>query len=139
MSEPVLTLFIRLNHQKVRYEECSNGKLRFEPATGDTGDNVNNGVLTVTTTTNLDGLGWQACGTIATNGASGISRDYTMIICPDVVNFGGAAAWGQRPGSVSWYRSVYASGPIVQVHEVVSFDFSIFITDAPKMIDIDLR
>ena len=44
MSEPVLTLFIRLNHQKVRYEECSNGKLHFVPATG-TG--VNNGVITV--------------------------------------------------------------------------------------------
>ena len=136
MSEPLLTLSIRLNHQKVRYEECSNGKLHFEPATG---DEVNNGVLTVTTTTNLNGLSWRSCGTIGTNGASGISRDYTMIICPDVVDFGGAAAWGEAPGSVSWYRSMYASAPIVQVHEVVSFDFSMFITNAPKMIDIDLR
>ena len=62
-----------------------------------------------------------------------------MIVCPDVVNFGGAAAWGQRPGSVSWYRSMYASAPVVQVHELVSFDLSIFITNVSKMIDIDLR
>jgi len=118
-SEPLLTLSIRLNQQKVRYEECSNDQLHFEPATG-TG--VTNGVITVTTSTNLDGLAWQSCGTIATDAVSGISRDFTMIVCPDVVDFGGAAAWGQKPGSVSWYRSVYASAPIVQVHEVVSFD-----------------
>jgi hypothetical protein len=41
-----------------------------------------------------------------------------MIVCPDVVNFGGAAAWGQMPGSISWYRSRFASGPIVQMHEI---------------------
>lgn len=137
-SEPLLTLSIRFSfesQQKVRYEECSNGKLNFEPATG-TG--VNNGVITVTTSTDLNGLAWQSCGNIATSGASGISRDYTMVICPDVVDFAGAAAWGQAPGSLSWYRSVYASGPIVQVHEVVSFDFSIFITNVSTMIGIDL-
>jgi len=134
-SEPLLTLSIRLNPQKVRYEECSNGQLHFEPATG---AGVNNGVITVSTSTNLDGLAWGTCGSIATTGASGISRDYTMIVCPDVVDFGGAAAWGQKPGSISWYRSVYASGPIVQVHEVVSFDFSIFINNASTMIGIDL-
>jgi len=134
-SEPLLTLSIRLNPQKVRYEECSNGQLHFEPATG---AGVNNGVITVTTSTNLNGLAWQSCGTIATTGVSGISRDYTMIVCPDVVDFDGAAAWGQAPGSLTWYRSMYASAPIVQVHEVVSFDFSIFITDASTMIGIDL-
>ena len=47
------------------------------------------------TSTNLANIGWQACGTIATNGVSGISRDFTMIVCPDTVDFGGAAAWGQ--------------------------------------------
>jgi len=115
-----------LNQQKVRYEECSNGKLHFEPATG-TG--VTNGVLTVNTSTELNGLAWGTCGTIATTGANGISRDYTMVVCPDVVDFGGAAAWGNLPGSMSWYLSMYASAPIVQVHEIVSFDFSIFITN----------
>ena len=135
-SEPLLTFSIRLNQQKVRYEECSNGQLHFEPATG---AGVTNGVITVNTSTNLDGLSWQDCGTIATDAVSGISRDYTMIVCADVVNFGGAAAWGTVGGSSnkSWYRSVYASAPIVQVHEVVSVDFSIFITNASTMIGID--
>ena len=114
-----------MNQQKVRYEECSNGQLNFEPATG-TG--VNNGVITVTTSTDLNGLAWKSCGTIGLDAVSEISRDYTMIICPDVVDFAGAAAWGSKPGSKSWYRSISADAPIVQVHEVVSFDFSMFIT-----------
>jgi len=94
--------------------------------------------MTVNTSTNLNGLAWGTCGSIATGGANGISRDYTMVVCPDVVDFGGAAAWGNLPGSMSWYLSQYASAPIVQVHEVVSFDFSIFITNVSKMIGIDL-
>ena len=98
----------------MRYDECSNGKLIFDPATG---TNVNNGVLTVNTTRNLNGMAWQDCGTIATNGANAleIDRDFIMIVCPDVVDFGGAAAWGNMPGSISWYKSQYASAPIVQV------------------------
>ena len=102
------------HQQRVRYEDCSNGALIFKPATG---TNVNKGVLTVTTSNNLRGMTWRDCGTIATNGANvlGISRDFTMIVCPDVVNFEGAAAWGNMPGSVSWYKSQYASLPIVQV------------------------
>ena len=98
----------------MRYDDCSNGALIFDPATG---TNVNNGVLTVTTMSDLNGMNWQDCGNIAINGANalGISRDFTMIVCPDAVEFGGAAAWGNLPGSTSWYRSMYASAPIVQV------------------------
>jgi hypothetical protein len=103
-----------IHQQRVRYNDCSNGALIFNPATG---TNVNNGVLTVTTTSNLNGMAWQDCGNIAINGANalGISTDFTMIVCPDIVDFGGAAAWGNLPGSYSWYRSMYASAPIVQV------------------------
>jgi hypothetical protein len=108
-------IFTDENNLRARYIECSNGQLTFEPATG-TG--LNNGILTVTTAENLNGLIWTSCGDIAISGATGISRDFTMIVCPDVVNFDGAAAWGQMPGSVSWYLSAYASTPIVQVHEV---------------------
>ena len=102
------------HEQKVRYEDCSNGALIFVPATG---SNVNNGVLTVSTSNNLDGMTWQDCGAIATNGvnALGISKNFTMIVCPDVVDFGGAAVWGNMPGSISWYKCQYASAPIVQV------------------------
>ena len=96
----------------MRYDDCSNGALIFDPATGTA---VNNGILTVNTSENLNGMGWQNCGSIAITGASGISRDFIMIVCPDVVDFGGAAAWGNLPGSTSWYRSMYASAPIVQV------------------------
>jgi len=63
---------------------------------------------------------WQSCGNIAMNGTNGIDRDYTMIVCLDVVDFGGGAVVrGQRPGSVCWYKSTYASAPIVvQMHEL---------------------
>jgi len=99
----------------VRYDDCSNGALIFKPATG---TNVNKGIITVNTRQNLNGMGWQTCGNIATNGASGISRDHTMIVCPDVVEFGGAAAWGSNPGSYTWFRSMYASIPLFQMHEI---------------------
>jgi hypothetical protein len=108
-------IFTDENNLKARYIECSNNQLIFEPTTG-TG--VNNGILTVTTTTNLDGLIWTSCGDIAIAGATGINRDFTMIICPNEVNFDGAVAWGQTPGSITWYSSLYASVPLVQVHEV---------------------
>jgi hypothetical protein len=63
-------------------------------------------------------MGWQTCRSLVITGASGISRDHTMIVCPDVVDFEGAAAWGSSPGSHSWYKSRYASVPLVQVHEI---------------------
>ena len=101
----------------MRYDECSNGQLTFIPATG-TG--VNDGVITVSTTTNLSTQDWRQCGNIGLNLVTGVSANYRMIVCPDVVDFEGAAAWGQMPGYISWYLSSYASVPIVQVHEVVS-------------------
>jgi len=99
----------------VRYDDCSNGALIFEPATG---TDVTNGIITVNTGENLNGMGWKSCGNIATEGASGISRDHTMVICPDVVDFGGTSAWGSSPGSYTWYKSMYASIPEVQMHEI---------------------
>ncbi|GFH47515.1 hypothetical protein CTEN210_03990 [Chaetoceros tenuissimus] len=93
------------------YDECSNGLLQFQPASG-------NGVITVKTNETLNGMGWRTCGTIALDGAGSIDRDYTMIVCPSVVDFGGAAAWGQLQGTISWYKSTYASVPIVQIHEI---------------------
>jgi hypothetical protein len=99
------------NNLAKRYDECSNGKLQFQPASG-------NGVITVKTSESLLGMAWHKCGDIALQGASGITRDYTMIICPTAVDFGGAAAWGTMPGNISWYTSKYASAPIAQMHEV---------------------
>lgn len=109
-------VFLDDNNLKVRYWDCSNGQLDFIYGTG-TG--VNNGVITVTTSNNLNGATWQSCGSWASALLpNDVSYNHVMYICPDVVNFEGAAAWGSRPGSNSWYRSQYASAPIVQVHEV---------------------
>jgi len=40
-----------------------------------------------------------------------------MIIMPDCVDFDGAAAWANSPGSTSYLMSMYASLPVTQVHE----------------------
>lgn len=103
------------NNLAKRFDDCSNGQLKFIPAQG---TNVNNGILTVTTAENLNQIGWQTCGNIATAAAELIARQHILIVCPDEVDFNGAAAWGSTGGAITWYRSKYASMPVVQVHEV---------------------
>jgi len=63
-------------------------------------------------------MSWKACGNIGFRGSGGIARDYTMIVCPDEVDFGNAAAYAVSPGSMSWFKSQYASAPTVQMHEL---------------------
>lgn len=48
----------------------------------------------------------------------GDSHVYTMYICPDVVNFGMAAAVGSLGGVKSWYSDTAGSSPFVQMHEL---------------------
>ena len=99
-----------------RFRACSKNKLNFVPATG---PRVNNGVITVQTSSSLRGISYTACGNLASRALpSGISRNYIMYVCPDNANFNGAAAWGQKPGTLSWYPSKYASAADVQVHEL---------------------
>lgn len=99
-----------------RYQACSKNQLTFSPATG---QGVNNGVITVQTPSNLSNVSYSNCGNLALSVLpGGISRSYTMFVCPDVANFGDAAALGERPGSLTWYLSRYASAADVQVHEI---------------------
>ena len=102
--------------QAVRFDECSNGKLQMIPAVG-TG--VTNGVTTVRIDGDLSTKDHFYCmekARIAV--ATTIIRDFTMIICPNVIDFDGAAAYASKPGSNSWYLSKYASIPMVQFHEI---------------------
>jgi len=99
-----------------RYRACSKNKLDFVPATG---PRVNNGIITVQTSSSLRGISYTDCGNLASRALpSGISRNYIMFVCPDNTNFNGGAAWGQVGGSLSWYPSQYASAADVQVHEL---------------------
>ena len=99
-----------------RFRVCSKDKLTFSPATG---ARVTNGVITVQTSSSLRGVSYGNCGNLALRALpSGISRSYTMFVCPDIANFGGGSAWGQLPGSLTWYLSKYASNADVQVHEL---------------------
>ena len=71
------------NNLARRFDECSNGKIQFGPASG-------NGVITVKTDIDLTNSTWRECGDIAIGGAESIDRDHTLIVCPDEVDFGGA-------------------------------------------------
>jgi hypothetical protein len=84
------------NNLKERYNDCSNGKLQLIPAIG---SGITNGVLTVEVQRSeyggdLSSMTWQECGDIGERGASGINRNFVAYVCPDTVNFEGAAAWG---------------------------------------------
>jgi len=90
-------IFSDENNLAIRYKECSNDQLTFAPATGTyDGNSINNGVITVTVPNgvSMTGMTWRTCGSYATSEASSITRNFLMIVCPDVVDFGGAAAWG---------------------------------------------
>ena len=90
-------IFSDENNLAVRYKECSNDQLTFKPTTGVyNGNSISNGVITVyvPNSVSMTGMPWETCGSYATSAASQIARDFIMIVCPDVVNFGGAAAWG---------------------------------------------
>jgi len=103
------------NNLAKRFDDCSNGQLKFTPAQG---TNVNNGILTVKTAVNLNQMDWQTCGNVATAAAGLITRDHILIVCPNEVDFNGAAAWGSTGGVITWYRSQFASFPVIQVHEI---------------------
>jgi hypothetical protein len=84
-----------LQQQRVRYDDCSNGALIFDPATG---TNVNGGIFTVSTTADLNGITWQSCSNITINGANGIDRDYTMIFLSRYCRYW----WRSCMGTMSW-------------------------------------
>ncbi len=82
------------------------------------------GVFEVTVDTDLS-LAWdsEACVNAAddfirsNNPKLGI-YDYTMYICPDVVDFGSAVGVANVNGNKSWYLDTYGSMPFVQMHEI---------------------
>ncbi|GFH44443.1 hypothetical protein CTEN210_00917 [Chaetoceros tenuissimus] len=104
------------NNMAVRFDECSGGKLKMIPATG---NGVNNGVLTVSIDGDFSELEhWDCLGRAKDMIPSDIIRDHTMFVCPDEIDFGTAAALAYKPGTISWYLSSYVSIPLVQFHEI---------------------
>ena len=81
--------------------KCSNNKLIFNPATG---DQVNQGVLTLRLDENLNGIDFLMVSTMATAEVrSRRNLDYTHIafVMPQTVDFRGSVAFGEQPGTVS--------------------------------------
>lgn len=103
------------NNLKKVYWRCSRRKLEFIPATP-------NAVITIVPPSDVCGMKWREAGDYAIdelqNQFEYIDRSHTLIVMPNCVDFEGAAAWAESPGSKSWYRSLYASLPLVQVHEI---------------------
>ena len=92
------------------YWRCSRRKLEFIPATP-------NAVITIVPPSDVCGMKWREAGDYAIdelqNQFEYIDRSHTLIVMPNCVDFEGAAAWAESPGSKSWYRSLYASLPLV--------------------------
>ena len=111
-------MFVYFLIQRSRYIQCSNNQLVFNPATG---DDVNNGVITVTLDYNIKGRKWYWVAERALQVViklSGIDQaDYGAFILPDSVDFEGAVAYGYSPGVFTIYQSSVASIPMIQVHE----------------------
>lgn len=84
-----------------------------------TGAGVTNGVTTVSIEGDLNTKDHFYCMEKARSKIdTTITRDFTMIICPNVIDFDGAAAYASKPGSYSWFLSKFASIPLVQFHEL---------------------
>ncbi len=83
-------VFTDSNNVVTVLDACSNGALKIVAANGQAnfGTTVNNGVITVGTKADLSG-NWNALTNSATGPVSGITRDATMIVYPQVTNFEG--------------------------------------------------
>lgn len=117
------------NNLAAVYKGCSNGKLTFVPAWGKdavkTWDTVTKkrgttGVVNIQPPNNICKMNWRDAGNYALSQMSNKSywATHKVIILPDCVDFGGAAAWGETPGDTTWYKAQYASYPVTQVHEI---------------------
>lgn len=117
------------NNLAAVYKACSNGQLTFVPAWGkDTvkqWDKVakkqtTTGVVNIQPPNNICNMNWRDAGNYALSQMSNKSywATHKVIILPDCVDFGGAAAWGETPGDTTWYKAQYANYPVTQVHEM---------------------
>lgn len=104
------------NNLREVYRQCSNEQLILNPATG---TSLTNGVLTIQPPTNVCSMGWRDVGNFAVAKMTSLDwvADFKVIIMPDCVDFGTAAAWGETPGNTIWIPSRYSSYPVTQVHE----------------------
>jgi hypothetical protein len=112
------------------YKQCSNGNVQFQPATGSY-KGLSDGVITLVypeqtsvcadDKTRKTKCTWKTVGnTILSQLAKigGIDYRYKMLVMPKEVDFEGAAAYGSRPGTTTWYKGDFATMPVVQVHEL---------------------
>lgn len=105
-----------------QYRACSNNQLLFTPAFG--GSDIVDGVVDIVVDVDLRaGYGAHTCVAAADYALSlkydiGTSHTYVMYICPEVVDFGSVAGYGDINGSKSWYSDVLGSSTYVQMHEI---------------------
>ena len=88
--------------------------------------NIINGVMECDIQQNIAGISYASVGNWNVDYANNIlnplglsTSDFHLFhVIPEEANFGGGAAWGQVPGTVTWYRDSYAYRVGVQVHEI---------------------
>ena len=98
--------------------------MTFNPATG---SNVNNGVVTITLRYNIANRKWFHIANDALsilNSMSGVdSANYGVFVMPNSVDFDGGIAHGYMPGIFTFFKSMAASAPVIQVHELGKCNF----------------
>ena len=105
--------------------DCSGNKLNFVPATGDA---VSQGVIDITLPQTINsywilgdnsfGVAKAAVEMIPTDGSVDSDYTYTMVVEPQSANFHGAGAAAARPGTMSWFKNLFASDPLYSWHEI---------------------
>ncbi len=102
---------------------CSRGQLDYVPAAGD--PLIVNGVMEVPITQNVEGVAsgdavnWVKAEAQSLLGSAIDINSFTqiMVVLPDEVSWGGAAAWAYLPGKLSAFRDAYSYRMGVQMHE----------------------
>ena len=102
---------------------CSRGQLDYVPAAGD--PRIVNGVMEVPITQNVagvasgDAVNWVKAEAQSLLGTAIDINSFTqiMVVLPDEVSWGGAAAWAYLPGKLSAFRDNYSYRMGVQMHE----------------------
>ncbi len=93
--------------------------MNFIPATG---SEVNNGVVTISLGINVEGRMWENVAERAYNKLNSMygidPAHYGVFVMPNSVNFEDALAYGYLGGIFTFFKSMAASIPVVQVHEL---------------------
>lgn len=102
------------------FSRCSGDALDIVPASG---NNANNGVLTIKVNKNLSGLTWDVAGTLVTAyleslGIYSYTYDFVSYVMPSTVKFNGMAGLAYIGWYLSMFYDSYVEEKFIFIHEL---------------------